>query len=87
MYILWVLEEKGTLRFGELRRAVEGISTKVLTDRLRMLESSGIVDRHYEPTVPPKVSYRLTSRGHELSEPLNQLCDIATRWYRNEKEA
>lgn len=81
MYILWVLEEKGTLRFGELRRAVEGISTKVLTDRLRMLEDGGIINRHYEPTIPPKVSYQLTLRGQELSKPLNQLCDLATRWY------
>lgn len=81
MYILWVLEEKGILRFGELRREVDGISTKVLTDRLRMLEGSGIIDRHYEPTIPPKVSYQLTLRGHELSQLLNQLCDLATRWY------
>lgn len=86
MYILWVLEEKGTLRFGELRREVEGISTKVLTDRLRMLEGSGIVDRLYEPTVPPKVSYQLTLRGQELSEPLNLLCDLASRWYGNETD-
>ncbi|MEO0375090.1 MAG: helix-turn-helix domain-containing protein, partial [Cyanobacteria bacterium P01_A01_bin.17] len=86
LYILWVLEEKGTLRFGELKREVSGISTKVLTDRLRMLESSGIIHRCYEPTIPPKVSYQLTLRGQELSEPLDQLCALASRWYANETD-
>jgi len=83
LYILWVLEEKGTLRFGELRREVKGISTKVLTDRLKMLEGNGIINRTYEPTIPPKVFYRLTSRGQELSEPLHKLCELASHWYGN----
>jgi DNA-binding HxlR family transcriptional regulator len=81
MYILWVLDTKGALRFGELRRKVDGISPKVLTERLRMLEAIGIVQRDYEPTIPPQVTYQLTSRGKELSEPLYHLCDLASRWY------
>jgi DNA-binding HxlR family transcriptional regulator len=81
MYILWILDTNGKLRFGELKRQVEGISTKVLTERLRMLEQSGIIHRHYEAEIPPKVSYELTERGKELSEPLYQLCELATRWY------
>jgi DNA-binding HxlR family transcriptional regulator len=81
MYILWILDTNGKLRFGELKRQVEGISTKVLTERLRMLEQAGIIHRHYEAEIPPKVSYELTERGQELSEPLYQLCDLATRWY------
>ena len=83
MYILWILDTNGRLRFGELKREVEGISTKVLTERLRMLEEIGIIYRNYEPTIPPKVSYELTERGKELSEPLYQLCDLASRWYGN----
>ena len=81
MYILWILDTKGKLRFGELKREVDGISTKVLTDRLRMLEKTGIVHRSYEPTIPPKVSYELTERGKELSIPLYKLCELATDWY------
>lgn len=81
MYILWVLDTKGTLRFGELKREVDGISTKVLTERLRMLEAIGIVDRNYKPTIPPQVNYKLTERGKELSEPLYHLCELASRWY------
>lgn len=81
MYILWVLDTENCLRFSQLHRKVEGISTKVLTERLRMLEEIGIVHRHYEPTIPPQVSYKLTERGKELSQPLYQLCDLASHWY------
>lgn len=81
MYILWVLDTEDCLRFGELHRKVEGISTKVLTERLRMLEEIGVLHRHYEPTIPPQVSYKLTERGKELSQPLYQLCELASRWY------
>ena len=81
LYILWILKTNGALRFGELRRKVDGISTKVLTDRLRMLESSGVVHRHHEPTIPPQVTYSLTNRGQELSDALENLHELAVRWY------
>jgi DNA-binding HxlR family transcriptional regulator len=81
IYILSALDTNGILRFGELRRKVDGISTKVLTERLRMLEDIGIIHRNYEPTIPPKVTYMLTERGKELSKPLYQLCDLASCWY------
>jgi DNA-binding HxlR family transcriptional regulator len=77
MYILCVLDKHGVLRFGELRRQVEGISPKVLTDRLRMLETIGLVQRDYQPTIPPIVTYQLTERGKELSQPLYHLYDLA----------
>jgi DNA-binding HxlR family transcriptional regulator len=81
LYILWVLCTNGSLRFGELRRKIDGISTKVLTERLRLLESIGIIYRHYEPTIPPQVTYGLTERGKELFEVLDRLYDLALRWY------
>jgi DNA-binding HxlR family transcriptional regulator len=81
LYILWTLDTSGPLRFGELRRKVDGISTKVLTERLRMLEAIGIVHRDYAPTIPPQVTYKLTDRGKELSGSLEHLCDLASRWY------
>jgi DNA-binding HxlR family transcriptional regulator len=46
-----------------------------------MLESIGIVQRHYNPTIPPQVTYQLTDRGKELSKPLYHLYDLALRWY------
>jgi DNA-binding HxlR family transcriptional regulator len=83
MYILWVLSTQGATRFGALKRQVEGISTKVLTERLRMLEQEKIIYRHYEPTVPPQVTYGLTDRGQELVSVLDQLNELAERWYAN----
>ncbi|MBD2072180.1 helix-turn-helix transcriptional regulator [Leptolyngbya sp. FACHB-671] len=81
MYLLWVLSTNGPTRFGALKRRIEGISTKVLTERLRMLEQEEILYRHYEPTVPPQVTYGLTERGQELVVILDQLNDLALRWY------
>ncbi|MDX2214684.1 MAG: helix-turn-helix domain-containing protein [Oculatellaceae cyanobacterium bins.114] len=81
MYILWVLSTNGPTRFGVLKRQIQGISTKVLTDRLRMLEQEEILYRHYEPTVPPQVTYGLTERGLELVVILDQLNSLAQCWY------
>lgn len=86
LYILCVLDANGSLRFGELGANVDGISTKVLTERLRMLEAAGIIHRHHEPTIPPQVTYSLTNRGKELSGALDQLCELASRWYGTEEE-
>jgi len=84
LYILWVLDTNGSLRFGELGRKIDGISTKVLTDRLRMLEEIEMVHRHHKPTIPPQVTYTLTERGKELSSALDNLYKLAMRWYGTE---
>jgi DNA-binding HxlR family transcriptional regulator len=84
MYILWILRSQGAMRFGALKRQVEGISTKVLTERLRMLEAEGLIYRDYVPTVPPQVTYGLTERMKDLTEVLDQLSTIAQRWYSQE---
>lgn len=85
MYILWVLCNRGAIRFGALKRQVGGISTKVLTERLRMLEAAEIIYRQYEPTIPPQVTYGLTERGQQLIEILHQLNGLAERWYGSEQ--
>jgi DNA-binding HxlR family transcriptional regulator len=79
-YVLWILRSGGPIRFGELKRQIAGVSAKVLTERLRALEAAGIVYRHYEPTVPPAVTYGLTPRGRELDGVLDALNDVAVRW-------
>ena len=79
-YILWVLCSNGPTRFGELKRRVPGISGKMLTERLRMLEQAGVIFRHYTPTIPPQVSYGLTARGGELRAVLDDLNAVARRW-------
>lgn len=79
-YILWVLHQNGATRFGELKRQVGGISAKVLTERLRMLEDARILLRHYEPTVPPQVSYSLTANGEELMGVFENISQLAKKW-------
>lgn len=79
-HILWVLSTNGPTRHGELRRLVDGISSKVLTARLRMLEAEGIVFRDYEPTVPPKVTYGLTERGRHVDTALRAIEKVAKHW-------
>jgi len=80
-YLLWLLSSQGQLRFGELKAQMPGISSKVLTERLRMLEGAGLVDRDYKPTIPPSVSYSLTPRGTELKDVLEGLNVLAQRWH------
>ncbi len=80
-YILWVLSSRGPQRFGQLRRALDGISAKVLTERLRLLEREGVISRAYRPTIPPEVTYALTKRGCELAGVLDALDAVARRWY------
>jgi DNA-binding HxlR family transcriptional regulator len=84
--ILWTLHHKGEHRFGELRKAITGISARVLTERLRMLEEHGIVYRKHVPVIPPQVSYGLTSRGLELREVMQPIAEIALRWQQEDRE-
>ncbi|HEY3437447.1 MAG TPA: helix-turn-helix domain-containing protein [Actinotalea sp.] len=73
--LVLVALSRSTLRWGELRRAVEGISEKMLAQTLRTLEADGIVHREAAPTIPPRVDYSLTERGRELNERLLPLME------------
>ncbi|MEP6479788.1 MAG: helix-turn-helix domain-containing protein [Rhodoglobus sp.] len=64
-----------SLRWGQLRRVVEGISEKMLAQTLRILESDGFVTRVAQPTIPPRVDYSLSERGHALAGRLLPLMD------------
>ncbi|MCZ4256214.1 MULTISPECIES: winged helix-turn-helix transcriptional regulator [Rhodobacterales] len=79
-YIIWVLSDQGPQRFGALKRAVPGISTRMLTERLRMLQGAGVIWREQAETIPPAVSYGLTSRGNDLRSVLDALGEIAHNW-------
>ena len=57
----------GQQRWSELRRRAEGISEKMLAQTLKTLERDGLVHREARPTIPPRVDYRLTPRGRELT--------------------
>jgi len=70
--ILWVLKD-GFLRYGELNRAVVGITPKMLTQTLKELESDELIARKVYLEVPPKVEYSLTETGKELIPFISQM--------------
>lgn len=68
--VLWELHAHGTRRFAELRRALPGVSEKMLTQHLRQMEEDGLIHRKVYAEVPPKVEYSLTEAGAALNEAL-----------------
>jgi DNA-binding HxlR family transcriptional regulator len=80
LHILWALSTNGPARFGVLRRQVEGISSRVLTERLRLLEKKRFVFRHYEATIPPAVTYGITKRMKDIEKVLADLEHLARKW-------
>jgi DNA-binding HxlR family transcriptional regulator len=73
--IVWHLS-RGTMRFSALRRALPGLTPKMLTQQLRGLESDGVVSRKVYAEVPPRVEYSLTARGRSLRPVIRAMC----RW-------
>jgi len=80
--ILWRISD-GPIRFNELRRKVEGISTKVLSQSLKELERDGLVIRRAFATVPVTVEYSITPLGNTLAEKLATV----TQWAEQNIEA
>ncbi|HEX2624983.1 MAG TPA: helix-turn-helix domain-containing protein [Sphingomicrobium sp.] len=76
MLIVMILSD-GPKRFSELKRAIDGISQRMLTLSLRGLERDGLVTRTVTPTIPPRVDYELTQLGVSLREPVRGLGDWA----------
>jgi len=72
--VLMALTE-GTIRWGELRRTVEGISEKMLASTLRTLEADGLVMRESYPEVPPRVEYALSPLGRDLMDRMLPLVE------------
>ncbi|WP_431925890.1 winged helix-turn-helix transcriptional regulator [Nonomuraea jabiensis] len=67
------LLDRRTMRFSELRRAIDGVSQRMLTVTLRQLERDGLVIRTVYPVVPPRVEYELTALGFSLHEVIKSL--------------
>ena len=82
LLILWALKS-GPRRFHQLRDEVDGISERVLSATLKSLRRNGLVMRHVEPSVPPKVSYELTEIGTGLLSVMEGL----TGWIAQELDA
>ena len=78
--ILWVLSNNGPTRFGKLRCKIDGISAKVLTERLRKLEGEEIIYRDYKATIPPQVTYGLADKGKDLTQVVMLIDKVAQKW-------
>jgi DNA-binding HxlR family transcriptional regulator len=84
--IVAVLLDGGPLRFSEISHAVPELSDRLLSERMKELESRGVVTRHVDPGPPVKVMYELTDMGRSLEPALQELKSWARRWLRVEKE-
>jgi DNA-binding HxlR family transcriptional regulator len=73
MMVMGALDEPR--RFNEIKRRLEGVTQRVLTQTLRKLERDGLIERHVLPTSPVGVEYSLTDLGESLREPFGHLYD------------
>jgi DNA-binding HxlR family transcriptional regulator len=78
--IVYVLLQGGRLRFTQIAQAVPDLSDRLLSERMKELESRGIVVRHVSAETPVKVCYELTEKGRELAPALGELKTWADRW-------
>ncbi|SHF53383.1 transcriptional regulator, HxlR family [Caldanaerobius fijiensis DSM 17918] len=70
----------GKKRFGELRKSLDGISPKTLSQRLKELEQKGIINRTAYPTIPPTVEYSLTEKGKSLKHIIVEMKLWGAKW-------
>jgi DNA-binding HxlR family transcriptional regulator len=70
--VIWASLD-GAARFNEFRQAVEGVSSRTLTERLRELEHAGVLERRLVNASPPYAEYRLTDRGRRLAPVVQAL--------------
>ncbi|MBH1941810.1 helix-turn-helix transcriptional regulator [Mobilitalea sibirica] len=72
--IIYILSGEGTLRYGELRRNLSGITHKMLSQQLKELEADQLINRKEYHQIPPKVEYSLTQKGQTLIPILDLMC-------------
>src|SRR3954468_22366432 len=80
LLILKNLNTKEAIRFNELKRALPGISSTVLSDRLLELEREGLISKKIYAEIPPKVEYRMTPQARELEIIMTELEKWESRW-------
>ena len=83
LIILQILIFKGTKRFNELRRMIDGITQTMLTSQLRALEADGLVSRKLYPEVPPRVEYTATQMALDLQDMFLEM----HKWWLNHSDA
>ncbi len=75
MHILFWLWKCEVMRYSEIKKALDTVTHKMLSNKLKELETDGLVSRHEYPQVPPKVEYSLTEKGLSLMPILNTICE------------
>lgn len=75
----------GKKRYSEIQKALAGISPKVLTTRLRLLESKGLLTRTVYPTVPPMTEYELTDLGEKLEAVLQAMAEFGNELFQHQR--
>lgn len=73
LLIIGLLRQQPPLRFNEIKREVDGISQKVLSQKLKLLERDGLVAREVYPSMPVRVEYRLTELGRSYADTIEQV--------------
>ena len=84
--ILLFLMSEGTMRNGELKRALVGITPKMLSNQLRELEQEGLISREVYPQIPPKVEYSITEYGLTLKPILDAMHEWGTKHINSKME-
>jgi DNA-binding HxlR family transcriptional regulator len=70
----------GSVRFGDILAGIPGLSDRLLSERLRELEATGIVNRTVYPEIPVRIEYTLTEKGRELEQIIGAIDGWAGRW-------
>lgn len=73
--VIYLLACSGTLRYGELKKNIEGITHKMLSSQLKELENENIIFRKEYPQIPPKVEYSLTPKGQSIVPLVRNMCE------------
>lgn len=81
LHILWQLSTHGPMRFGALRRSITGISARLLTVRLRALESEGFLRRSVIGGKTPEVTYSPTARLADMNAVMGTLHELSAKWH------
>lgn len=72
--------KNNAVRFTDLQKKIEGINTKILTQRLKELEKAKLIDKKYYKELPPRVEYSLTKKGKELLRCFSSVNSWVDRW-------
>ncbi|ABV36798.1 transcriptional regulator, HxlR family [Shewanella sediminis HAW-EB3] len=79
-HIVWLVGQHHEMRFGQIKKQLALVSSKVLSERLKLLNQEGFVWRRQEETVPLSVYYGLTPKGEELSDIIDTIVKKSDDW-------